>query len=100
MSNQGHSEMSNLCKCVSVPHKPCKCRGRKILPKSSNDQTALPDRNPTRKHMKQKPFFAAPLQDTDPRIAKALEQELGRQQGPLREPVQAFTSRSPLYGNH
>ncbi|MDZ5456212.1 hypothetical protein SM757_06465 [Azohydromonas lata] len=50
--------------------------------------------------MKQKPFFAAPLQDTYPRIAKALEQELGRQQGPSREQVQAFTSRFPIYGNH
>jgi glycine hydroxymethyltransferase len=34
-------------------------------------------------HMKQTPFFAAPLQDTDPRIAKALGQELGRQQGQI-----------------
>jgi hypothetical protein len=28
-------------------------------------------------HMKQTPFFAAPLQDTDPRIAKALAQDYG-----------------------
>ncbi len=92
--------MSDLCKCVSMPHKPRKWRSRKILPKSFSDPTALPDRITTRKHMKQKPFFAAPLQDTYPRIAKALEQELGRQQGPSREQVQAFTSRLPIYGNH
>ncbi|NML19221.1 serine hydroxymethyltransferase, partial [Azohydromonas sp. G-1-1-14] len=33
--------------------------------------------------MDQTSFFAAPLQDTDPRIAKALGQELGRQQGQI-----------------
>lgn len=92
--------MSDLCKCVSVPHKPRAWCSRKILAWSSRDLPGLPDCHPTRKHMKQEPFFAAPLQDTAPRIAKALEQEPGRQQGPLREQLRAFTSRFPLCGNH